>query len=118
MGQAPQLDWEFLKAGFERYSMKWTFGHRSIDLHSVCVAHHLINKVELSYKYGVPDLSLDKIAQYVGLPKRPGTHNALDDAKITAECFARLMEGKTLLEEYASFPIPKFKPNDRFGAMF
>lgn len=115
MGQVPQMDWEFLKAGAERYGIEWVFGHRSIDLHSVCVAHHYFNNVELAYKYGFPALSLDNISKYVGLPARPGNHHALDDSKITAECFARLLLKKNLLPEYEKFSLPKL--NMKFGVM-
>ncbi len=33
-------------------------------------------------------------------------HNALEDAKLTAECFSRLVYGKNLFPEYAKFKIP------------
>ncbi len=38
-----------------------------------------------------------------GLP-----HNALTDAKLTAECFSRIVYGKNLLEEFKKFPIPEY----------
>ncbi len=116
MGQAPQLDWAFLQSAYDRYELEWPFGHRLIDSHSICVAHHFWNNVNPSSRNGLSDLGLDKIAQYVGLPKRVGEHNALADAKLTAECFARLLENKNLLPEYASFKIPTIRK--KFGKMF
>ena len=33
-------------------------------------------------------------------------HNALEDAKLAAECFTRLMDGKNLFPEYSQFKVP------------
>ena len=35
-------------------------------------------------------------------------NNALEDAKLTAECFSRLLNGKNLFPEYAKFKIPDY----------
>ena len=59
------------------------------------------------------DMGLRNILKLCGIEDtrrghlREGTaHNALEDAKLTAECFSRLMFGKSLFEEYAKFEIP------------
>lgn len=58
--------------------IKWPFGHRSLDLHSVAFA-----------KSG-KSLSLDGILEYVGLKPEPKPHNALVGATLEREAFKLL----------------------------
>ncbi len=115
--QVPQMDVEFLRRAYERYELDWIFGHRYIDLFSICFAHLIHSGLPVPYKYNVPDLSLDTIARYCGLAVRPGKHNALEDVKITAECLSRLLHGKNLLLEFEKQGVPKFSINKKFGQM-
>lgn len=117
MGMCPWKDLEFLSKACERYKFDWVFGHRAIDLHSVAIAHHFANGVDLPMKDNIIKLGLDPIAQYCGIPPRNRNepHNALSDAKITAECFSRLLTKKGLFPEYEKFEIPSIKK--KFGQM-
>lgn len=98
MGHVPAKDVEFLRKACERYKFDWPFGHRVVDLHSVAVAHYFAHGKSPPQKNGLSDLGLDHIADYCGAVKRnPGqAHNALTDAQLTAECFSRLLLGKSL----------------------
>jgi len=40
--------------------------------------------------------------------KEGKAHNALEDCRLEAECFSRLVYGQNLIQEYARFPIPKY----------
>ncbi len=57
----------------------WSFGHRSVDLHSVAYA-----------KLG-KSLSLDGILQAVGLSPEPKPHNALTGARLERDAFKKLL---------------------------
>ncbi len=96
MGQSPWKDVEFFSKACERYQFDWPFGHRFVDLHSVCVAHHFANGKNPPQKNGLTDLGLDKVAEYCSLPRRrpEQPHNALTDAQLTAECFSHLLLGR------------------------
>ncbi|MEK6970306.1 MAG: exonuclease domain-containing protein [archaeon] len=96
MGQSPWKDVEFLSRACDRYSFDWPFGHRFIDLHSVAVGHYYASGKNPPLKNGHTDLGLDRIAEYCGIPPRSVSehHNALTDAKLTADCFSRLLLGK------------------------
>jgi len=54
-------------------------------------------------------MNLDKILNYVGLPDEPRPHNGLCGAKLEAEAFSRLVNDKSLLEEYGKYSIPDLK---------
>jgi DNA polymerase III epsilon subunit-like protein len=107
MGQNVWTDAEFLRRAYELYHFDWLFGHRIIDLHSVAVAHHYLRGKMVPLKNATTDLGLDKISQYCGIPKRNSDepHNALTDAKFTAECLSRLLLGKPLLPEFVKYPV-------------
>lgn len=118
MGMCPGQDLKFLEKACERYKFDWLFGHRSIDLHSVAIAHHFANGTELPVKDNIIKLGLDQISEYCGLPGRGRDvpHNALTDARLTAECFSRLLTKKGMLPEYEKFEIPHIKK--RFGQQY
>ena len=107
-GQNINFDLAFLHRSIKREKIKWHLGHRSIDLHSICYAHHLKNKTCPPQKNNKTSLSLDAIANYVGLPIEPNPHNALTGAKYAAECFSRLIFTNNLLAEHKKYLLPKY----------
>ncbi len=112
-GQNVFFDREFLVTNMKRaglYVPAWLEKYRVVDLHSVCYARLLSRDKtpELINGCGVSAMSLDKILEYVALPKRQGKHNALEDAKLEAEALSRLIYGTNLLEEFSQFPIPLY----------
>lgn len=104
-GQCIHFDFGFISECCRRYGIKWIFGYRIIDLHSVMyvmfkrLGHHLPSHE------GISDISLDHIMVHLGIPRRQSTHNALHDALIETECFARIINGKPLLEEFKEYPF-------------
>lgn len=106
-GQNISFDRDFIKETCHRYHVDWPFAQRTIDLHSVVYAELLrIGKgSKIPVKNNHSDLNLDKIIELAGLEKRSGIHNGLEDAKLEAEAFSRIIYGKNLLEEYKIFPV-------------
>ncbi|MEW6062980.1 MAG: 3'-5' exonuclease [Nanoarchaeota archaeon] len=102
-GENPNFDRDFLKASAERYGIKWVFGYRTVDLHSLCYINYLKRKLNPPDK-----LNTDKTLNYVGMPSEPRPHNALTGAKMEAEAFSRIIYGKPLLKEFEKYPVPDF----------
>ena len=92
----------------ERYGLRWEFGYRTVDLHSLGFAHYIKRGRIPPIKDRRTAISLDKILGYVGMPEEPKPHNALTGAKMEAEAFSRLIEGKPLLEEFKKYLIPYY----------
>lgn len=107
-GENPAFDRDFLKASAEKYSIIWTPGHRTIDLHAICYAHLLKRGIKPPIKNKRTGLITDDILNYVGLPAEPRPHNALTGAKMEAEAFSRLIYAKPLLKEFEKHPVPEY----------
>jgi DNA polymerase III epsilon subunit-like protein len=99
LGQNPSFDLGFLRAAFQRAQMRSPFGYRAIDLHSVALTAmtvfdggYPIKQVRGNPNMLRTDTDLDGILNYVGLEKRPGCHNALEDARLTYQALERLVQ--------------------------
>ena len=53
-------------------------------------------------------MNLPNILKFCGILDNRNKHNALEDAKLTAECFSRLLNGKVLFNEYEKYPVPNY----------
>lgn len=114
------FDMNFLKMKTEKYNIKIKTRYRSFDL---CTAAQMkyfqINGKFLFDDFGENAMNLSKVLEFVGLEDeriqlkegkvvREGKpHNALEDCKLEAECFSRLIYGKNLFPEYAKFKVPR-----------
>ena len=107
-GQNPSFDRDFLQETAYRYHLDWPLAHRTVDLHSIVFCKFLKSGENMPKKNNHSALNLNAILKYTGLPARDKSHNALLDAKLEGEAFSRLLYGKNLLTEYASFPIPLY----------
>jgi DNA polymerase III epsilon subunit-like protein len=105
-GENPSFDRDFLKYTAYRYHINWTFAERTVDLHSVSYAHHLQNEKELPRKNTHSALNLAATLKYVGISDYSVPHHALEDTKLAAEAFFRLLYNKGLFEEFSQFKIP------------
>lgn len=105
-GQNPSFDRDFLQETAHRYHANWPLAHRTVDLHSVAYGELFRAGREIPLKNKHSALNLDGILKLVGLPPREGGHNALEDAKLETEAFARLLTGKGALSEYNRFAVP------------
>lgn len=100
------FDRDFLLSSVDRYHLEWPFGKRIIDLHSVCYSHMVSRGKKVPHEAGRMRLSNDKILTYVGLPEEPKPHHGLTGARMESEAFSRLLHHRTLLQDYAVFPLP------------
>lgn len=105
-GQNPSFDRDFLQATAHRHHLNWPLAHRTVDLHSVAYGELFRAGRTIPLKNNHSALNLDWILRFVGLPSREGKHNALEDAKLETEAFARLLTGKGMLSEYGGFVVP------------
>jgi DNA polymerase III epsilon subunit-like protein len=104
----PQFDYGFIWTKANKYNLKVPFYHRAFDISTISsVKYFQINKKFL-IKDDYTDMGLKNILIFVGMEDNRKEHNALEDAKLTAECFSRLMYGKNLFPEYAKFPVPEY----------
>ena len=107
-GENPSFDGDFLRNSAERYKIKWPFGHRKVDLHSLSYAHHIEIKEPIPLTGNRSNINLDTTLNYVGLPSEPKPHNALMGAKMEAEAFSRIMLGKSFFNDFKEYFIPNY----------
>ncbi|MDP2628393.1 MAG: exonuclease domain-containing protein [Nanoarchaeota archaeon] len=104
----PVFDLAFLNNKASKYGIERTFHHRSFDLHTVAQ----MKFYELYHLFSIKDnevkMGLKNILNFCGIEDNRKFHNSLEDAKITAECFSRLLEGKNIFPEYSKFEIPDY----------
>ena len=107
-GENISFDTGFLEDSMRRYGIKYTFGHRGIDLHSISYERHKELGIPVPMRDDRSDLSLDETLEFVGLPAEPKPHNALTGAKMEAEAFHRLRHGRFLFKEYKRYLAPDY----------
>lgn len=107
-GHNVYFDARFLKNSAARFNIQIDLGYRFVDLHSLCYADHIKRDMPVPMKDGKTGMSLDYVLGYVGLPKRPQPHNALEGAKLEAEAFSRFISNRKLFQEYSKFGIPEY----------
>jgi len=90
------FDTGFMKEKSKKFGLKWPFQGKAVELHEVSLLTE-----------GVP-WSLDLILRIIGIPERKGSHNALNDALLTAEAISRLALGKGRVKKYQKYPVPDF----------
>jgi len=107
-GQNVAYDKGMLLAAAERAHLNWNLAYRTIDVHTLCWAHHvrLQGEPPVDEKHRRSDLNSKAVLAYCGLPAEPDPHNALTGALWHAEVTSRLMYDKKLLPEFAQFEIP------------
>ena len=106
VGQNSSFDRDFARAACRRAGVKFPFGHRTIDTHSLVWLHMIQKGIVPPIKYGSSSLSLTVALEYCGLPEELKPHNALNGAYAHAEVFSRIAYNKKMLEIYSSFEIP------------
>ena len=118
--QNPQFDAVFLAEKARKYGIKKTFHYRSFDLHSIAqTKYHEINGNFSTHEHN-SSMDLKGILEFCGVPdlriqlkdgkvvQEGNPHNALEDAKLTGECFFRIIFGKNIFPEYAKYKLPKY----------
>jgi len=111
-GHCIAYDFSFLQQKAFKYELEFPFSHRTFDTHSIASAKYLELKGKLLMKKDkqgmISDMGLSNVLEFVGMKDERVFHDALGDAKLTAECFIRLLYGKNLLSEYSEYKIPEY----------
>jgi len=108
MGHCIHIDFGHIVSKARKYNIAYDFHWRAYDLHSMASQKYLEINGKLLIKNNRSDMSLSKILEFCGMKDNRKIHNALEDAKLTAECFSRIVYGKNLIKEYRIFPLPKY----------
>ncbi len=106
--QNPQFDVSWMMIKSYKYNIKFPLEFRSFDLHSFASFRYFQIKKEFLFKKDFSPMNLKNILSFVGMLDNRGAHNALEDSKLTAEAFSRLVYGKKLFKEYENFQIPRY----------
>jgi DNA polymerase-3 subunit epsilon len=106
--QNPQFDTSFLRFKASKHKLIYPFHYRSYDLHSIASLKYKEVYGELPVKEGCSNMNLTNILFFCGMKDNRDKHNALEDAKLTAECFYRIVYCKTFLKEFEQYPLPGY----------
>ena len=106
--QNPQFDLGFIWVKARKYGLEIPLHHRAYDLHSIASLKYFQLNNEFLVKGDYSDMGLKNILNFCGMQDNRGAHNALEDCKLTAECFSRLVYKKNLFPEYNKFLIPEY----------
>ncbi len=104
----PQFDHAFIRCKLSKYGLPDMLSWRAFDLHSLASAMFLKTTGSLLIREGESGMSLSAIIKFCGIEYERGEHNGLEDAELTAECFARIMYGRNLLKKYSEYPVPEY----------
>lgn len=107
-----------IKYGFHDQFLKM-HGQRGLDLQTLAQNKYFeFNREFLLNENGISGMKLEKVLNFCGiedkrnytigndLVKQGTFHNALEDCKLEAECFSRIMYGKSLFKEFFDCKIP------------
>jgi DNA polymerase III epsilon subunit-like protein len=115
------FDLNFIKTKAKKYNIPLKIRYRSLDLCSVAqTIYFQINKKFLLDDYKENAMNLSEVLKFCGIKDerieiRDGKlinqgkkHNALEDCRLEAECFSRLLCNKGMFKEYNEFSIPNY----------
>jgi DNA polymerase III epsilon subunit-like protein len=127
IGQNPHIDLSFIEIKAVKHGLfipgepgANPLPYRLMDLHGIAHAKYYQIKGEYMIKEGRSDMNLSNTLKFCGIDdhrrklhlgvviKEGAPHNALEDCKLTAECYSRVMDGKNLFPEFKKFPVPEY----------
>jgi DNA polymerase III epsilon subunit-like protein len=115
-----QFDYSFLYVRAKMYGLDFPFSHQAYDLHSIAAIKYFEINGGFLTEEGNSKMNLSNVLKFCGMEderinikegqviKEGKPHNGLEDAKLEAECFSRIVFGRNLIQEYANFPIPSY----------
>jgi len=118
--QNPQFDLGFITLKARKYGLEVPFHHRAFDLHSIAQVKYYQIKKKFLFKEDHSGMSLPHTLEFCGMKDerrhvegdkidvKGKEHNALEDCKLTGECFSRIIYGKNLFDEFKKFEIPGY----------
>lgn len=114
------FDYGFLVLKAKKYNLEIPFQHRTFDLHVIASMKYFEIKKKFLMREGKSEMNLPKVIEFCGMKdnriqlkdkeivKEGKPHNALEDAKLEAECFSRIVYGRILFSEFKKFPVPDY----------
>jgi len=115
--QGPQWDLGFIWIKASKYRLREKLDnpipHRAFDMHSIAALKYFQLNGKFLLNENKSNMGLSNILKFVGMVDNRGAHNALEDAKLTAECFSRVVFGRNLLLEYKEYPVPEYLKGDK-----
>jgi len=104
----PQFDFSFIKYKADKYGLKLPFHFRCFDTHSIASLRYKEIYGNLPIDGGFSNMNLSNMLFFCGMKDNREKHNALEDAKLTAECFYRIVYCKTFLKEFEQYQLPEY----------
>ena len=87
-GQSVIYDINFLRFAYSNEKLKWPFSNKMLDLHTVSYLYFMI--LEKNGQKVPRSLSLGTVSGFFGFEREEETHNALEDAQLTAKCLKEI----------------------------
>ncbi len=95
-GQSVINDINFLRFAYRNEKMQWPFSNKMLDLHTIS---YLFFQILQHNGRSIPkSLSLGSVSKYFGFEREEETHNALEDARLTAMCLKEFFSISKQLE--------------------
>lgn len=107
-GHNVHFDLYFLKFSALREELDWDIADRIIDTHSLVYQHLVSSGKQPPAKNNRSGINSLFVQDYVGLPGQSAPHNALTDARWTAEAISRLLHGENLLSQFTQAEMPSY----------
>lgn len=107
-GHNVHSDLGFLRIEAARSNLKYRFSYRVVDLHTVAYVKRLTVKDAEPLTKDKTGLEIDDIVKFVGIDPDREAFQALEDARLEAECFSRLIFGKSLFDDFKEYEVPKY----------
>lgn len=107
-GHNVHSDLGFLRIEAARSNLNYRFSYRVVDLHTVAYVKRLQSKEAEPLSKDITGLEIDDIVKMAGIEPDRVAFQALEDARLEAECFSRLIHGKSLFDDYNEYQIPAY----------
>ncbi len=89
-GQSVIYDINFLRFAYRNEKMNWPYNNKMLDLHTVSYLYFMM--LEKNGHTAPGSLSLGMVSKFFGFDREEETHNALEDAQLTAKCLKAIFE--------------------------
>lgn len=102
------FDVPFINQKAQQCGLAMRLHRRSIDLHSLAYSKMLQLKKVVPLTDGWSVMDSDTVLPFCGLPNEQIPRNALNGARLEAECFSRIIYGRGLFAKYQRYEIPRY----------
>ena len=120
--QNPFFDLQFISMKARKHLLETPLPYKSFDLHTIANVKYFEVYGEFLVKDNNSDMGFTNVLNFCGLNdnrmsinqktneiiKEGVPHDALNDTKLHAEAFSRLVYGKNLLKQFVEMPVPDY----------